>query len=241
MKPRITAPNFTKAGIFSGLKSGEYAVSEIFESINGEGQKAGRLAVFVRFAGCNLNCTYCDTGYAIQSSQFKVYSADEIYSYIKSTGINLVTVTGGEPLIQPNIKDFLRVLADDRSLEVEIETNGAVDISEIVTMLNRPSLTMDYKLPSGGMEQYMLTDNFQFLNKSDTVKFVAGTKGDLERLARIINEYDLLNQCAVYISPVFGKLEPSEIVDFMKERNLCGVTLQLQLHKYIWGPDSRGV
>ena len=114
-------------------------------------------------------------------------------------------------------------------------------IKELAGSAHRPVFTMDYKLPSSGMEQYMLMENFEFLGEHDTVKFVSGSIEDLEKAAQIINEYSLLTKCHVYLSPVFGKIDPAEMVDFMLKRKLNGVRLQLQLHKYIWDPDKRGV
>ncbi|MCL2053281.1 MAG: putative 7-carboxy-7-deazaguanine synthase QueE [Oscillospiraceae bacterium] len=222
-----------------------YKIAEIFESINGEGRNAGQLAVFIRFAGCNLDCPYCDTKWAndvFNNRKLEIYNSQEVYSRIKQSGINLVTITGGEPLIQPEITDLLQLLSGDLGLGVEIETNGSADISIIDSIKkNRPSLTMDYKLPSSGMEGFMLVNNLTLLNQQDTVKFVVRTKYDLIRSWQILNEYDLLKRCAVYLSPVYGKLEPPEIVEFMKEKKLNGVRLQLQLHKHIWGVNERGV
>lgn len=220
-----------------------YKVAEIFTSINGEGRSAGQLATFIRFSGCNLDCTYCDTKWAnLPDAKYTVMSADEIYSHIKMTGINHVTITGGEPLIQPDIYMLLKMLAEDNNIKTEIETNGAVDISDVINIgKNRPSLTMDYKLPSCGMEQYMHKGNLNRLEEIDTVKFVSGSLDDLECAYRIITENRLTDRCAVFISPVFGKIEPSFIVDFMKEKKLNGVSLQLQLHKFIWNPEKRGV
>ena len=125
---------------------------------------------------------------------------------------------------------------------VEIETNGSADVSEVVKIKGeRPALTMDYKLPTSGMENHMLTENFALLEKKDTVKFVAGSRADLERALEIIREFRLIEKCSVYISPVFGEIEPAEIVDFMLANTLNGVNVQLQMHKFIWDPNMRGV
>ena len=125
--------------------------------------------------------------------------------------------------------------------EVEIETNGSVPLKDIVSLMPRPAVTADYKLPSSGMEKYMLTENFSCLTLRDAVKFVVGDMYDLTRAEEIIKEYGLTDRCRVYFSPVFGKIKPEEIVEVMKERNLNCVRLQLQLHKIIWKPDMRGV
>ena len=168
-------------------------------------------------------------------------TADEILSAVRKSGIRNVTVTGGEPLIQPNIIPLLKMLCGDGRY-VEIETNGSADVSEVVRIgENRPALTMDYKLPSSGMENFMRTENFAILDARDTVKFVSGSRADLERALEIIRKYGLIGKCAVYISPVFGKLKPAEIVDFMLSNKLNGVNVQLQMHKFIWDPNMRGV
>lgn len=219
-----------------------YKIAEMFSSINGEGTHAGQLAFFIRFTGCNLNCSYCDTKWAnVPNVPFTEMTADEILSAVQKSGIKNVTVTGGEPLIQPNIISLLEMLCSDGRY-VEIETNGSADVSEVLKIKeNRPALTMDYKLPSSGMENYMRTENLFAPEKKDTVKFVSGSRVDLERALEIIREYGLIGKCAVYISPVFGKLKPAEIVDFMLSNKLNGVNVQLQMHKFIWDPNARGV
>ena len=219
-----------------------YKIAEMFSSINGEGTHAGQLAFFIRFTGCNLNCSYCDTKWAnAPDATYTEMTADEILSEVKKSGIKNVTVTGGEPLIQQEIFPLLEMLCGDGRY-VEIETNGSADVSDVVRIKeNRPALTMDYKLPSSGMESRMRTENFAVLEKKDTVKFVAGSRADLERTLEIIREFGLIEKCSVYISPVFGKIEPAEIVDFMLENKLNGVNVQLQMHKFIWDPNARGV
>ncbi len=119
----------------------KYNVAEKFVSINGEGRSAGQLAVFIRFTGCNLGCSYCDTTWANDlKAPFELMDENQIYDYIKSTGITNVTLTGGEPLIQKNIRTLLEKLASDKKIRVEIETNGSIDISEYFDIENRPSL-----------------------------------------------------------------------------------------------------
>ncbi|KYH34407.1 7-carboxy-7-deazaguanine synthase [Clostridium tepidiprofundi DSM 19306] len=221
----------------------KYRVVEKFTSINGEGKLSGQLSVFIRFAGCNLNCSYCDTQWANKKDvKYELMTAKEIYEYIKSTNIKNVTLTGGEPLIQDGILELLSVLSKDCELSVEIETNGSVDISLFSGIkFNPPKFTMDYKLASSNMEQYMLVNNFNFLGKKDIVKFVVGNIEDLKRAKYIIEEYDLANKTNVYISPVFGKIYMKDIVEFMKINTMNDVTLQMQLHKIIWDPQKRGV
>lgn len=220
----------------------EYKVVEKFVSINGEGTHAGQLAVFIRFKGCNLRCSYCDTMWANEkNAPFSVMTEEDIYNYILSTGVKNVTLTGGEPLIQQDIIILLKKLAADENIRVEIETNGSADISPIISIKNRPSLTLDYKLGGSGMEQYMLTDNYNYIGKQDTVKFVISSLDDLITAKNVIETYGLTEKCSVYFSPVFGRIEPADIVDFMIQNKMNGVNMQLQLHKFIWDPNKRGV
>ena len=222
--------------------SGYFKIAEKFISINGEGTKAGQTAVFIRFVGCNLNCSYCDTKWANEkNASFTQMTAEQIIDYINSTGIKNVTITGGEPLIQNNIKNLLKLISNEKDISCEIETNGSIDLSEFVNIDNRPSFTMDYKLPSSGMEKFMNTNNLSLLTKHDTVKFVSGNIKDLERAKEIMDKYNLYNKTNLYISPVFGSIQPVEIVNFMIENKLNNVNLQLQLHKIIWNAEMRGV
>ena len=220
----------------------EYKVAEMFTSINGEGARAGQLAVFVRFKGCNLNCSYCDTQWANrENAGYTLMSAEEIRDRILAEGVCCVTLTGGEPLLQPQIHELLCLLAEEPSLSVEIETNGSVDLEPFMGYPDRPRMTMDYKLPSSGMESFMYLENLSRLETQDVLKFVCGSMEDLERAADIIEEYRLTERCMVYFSPVFGSIDPKDMVEFMKERKLNGVRLQLQMHKFIWDPDKKGV
>ncbi len=220
----------------------KYKVVETFVSINGESTKAGQLAVFIRFKGCNLNCEYCDTTWANKSdAPYTEMTALEIYKYIKETGITNVTLTGGEPLLQTGIIELLNILSKDTDLFVEIETNGSVNLEEFIKIDNRPSFTMDYKLPVSGMENKMCLSNFDILTYKDTVKFVSGSIEDLERAREIIERYGLIDKCHVYISPVFGKINLPDIVEYMKEHKMNKVNMQLQMHKFIWDPQERGV
>lgn len=218
-----------------------YKVAEIFSSINGEGTRAGELSVFVRLCGCNLHCSYCDTSWANQpDAPFTSMTALQILQAAKETGIRNITLTGGEPLLAPGIAELVFLLSES-GFSVEIETNGSIEITGLCQLPVRPIFTMDYKLPESGMEEHMCIKNFSYLSKEDTVKFVAGSAGDLEKALEIIRTYSLTEKCHVYFSPVFGKIEPAEMVEFMKTHTLNGVRLQLQLHKFIWDPMQRSV
>ena len=124
-------------------------------------------------------------------------------------------------------------------MRVEIETNGSVSLTDFCE--ERPVFTMDYKLPSSGYESQMILENMELLVSDDTVKFVTGSQEDLQKALEVIHTYDLTNRCHVYFSPVFGSIEPVQIVNFMLEHQLNDVRLQIQMHKIIWDPNERGV
>ncbi|MCR5214347.1 MAG: putative 7-carboxy-7-deazaguanine synthase QueE [Eubacterium sp.] len=225
----------------------KYKVVEKFSSINGEARRAGELAVFIRFAGCNLRCSYCDTLYAItDDAKYKEESLEDIINYVESSHITNVTLTGGEPLLQEGIADLVAELLS-RNHRVEIETNGAVSIlpmyrlAKELRLNDELSITLDYKCPSSGMESFMLMENYELLRPCDTVKFVVGSREDLDKARKIIERFSLTEKCPVYLSAVFGAISNAEIVDYMMEHNMNKVIHQLQQHKFIWHPDARGV
>ena len=226
----------------------DFKVAEKFISINGESRFSGELAVFIRFAGCNLACTYCDTAWAIPSDcPHEVMSLKEITDYAHASGVTRVTLTGGEPLLQEDINSLVAELIG-RNHKVEIETNGAVNISPLMKMAaelsirDELSVTLDYKCPSSGMEKFNIEENYMLLREYDTVKFVVGSIEDLDRAKEIIDRFNLMGRhIAVYLSPVYGKIEPAEIVEYMKANKMNGVRHQLQQHKFIWDPEKRGV
>lgn len=214
-------------------------VVEKFVSINGEGLKQGELALFIRFAGCNLRCSYCDTTYSFINPIFKEETVEEILDYAIKQNVKNITLTGGEPLLQKDIKELLIKLSK-AGFKLEIETNGAVDISNFLNIDN-VSFTLDYKTPSSLMEGKMILDNYQYLTKKDSVKFVCGSQKDLNKSLEIINKYNLVQKTNCLFSPVFGSLEPKNIVEFMVNNNLNDTKLSLQIHKFIWDPNKRGV
>ena len=217
-------------------------LAEHFVSINGEGQLAGTLALFLRFAGCNLHCDWCDTGWAnVKDAPFELAGIPRLTDIarraIEEHGVRNVTLTGGELLLQDNIGLLIHALTK-LGLRVEIETNGSVPIEPFMRE-HRPVFTVDYKLPSSRMERYMHTENIGLLREWDTLKLVCGSREDLYRAKEVIEKYK--PQCPVYLSPVFGRIDPAGMVEFMKENKLGNVRLQLQLHKFIWDPQERGV
>ena len=218
----------------------QFKLAEHFISINGEGRCAGELALFLRFAGCNLRCDWCDTAWACGAdAPFVPVSAEDIVQIAADAmaqGVRNATLTGGEPLLQAGIGDVMQRLSA-LGLRVEIETNGAVPLAGFRSC--GAVFTMDYKLPSSKMEQQMCTGNFALLRECDCVKFVCGSKTDVLRAKEIAVQYQ--PQCPMYLSPVFGRLAPAEIVEIMKAEQMGNFRLQLQLHKFIWDPNARGV
>ena len=209
-------------------------VNEIFYSIQGESSKAGLPCVFVRLTNCNLRCTYCDTEYAFYEG--KDYSIDEIIEEVKKYNCKLVEVTGGEPLMQDESKDLMKQLCDE-GFKVLLETAGNMPIDVID---NRVMIIMDLKCPSSGMMKKNLYENIDHLKKTDEVKFVIGTHEDYEWSKEILGKYNLNKKCIVLFSCVFDKLEPITLVNWILEDKL-DVRYQLQMHKYIWHPETKGV
>ncbi|UUV17707.1 putative 7-carboxy-7-deazaguanine synthase QueE [Fusobacteria bacterium ZRK30] len=218
-----------------------YNVVEKFISINGEGQRSGELAVFIRLAKCNLRCNYCDTMWANEeNAAVTPMTKEDIYNYILDTKVKNITLTGGEPLLDIEVKELIEYIVKDNSLFLEIETNGSIDLDLFRLDVKNLSFTMDYKGPSSEMEEFMFMKNFETISELDTIKFVVGDYNDLLKAKGIIEKYNLIDRCSVYFSSVYKKIELDEIVEFMKNFNLNGVRLQLQMHKFIWG-NKQGV
>ena len=209
-------------------------VNEIFFSIQGESSRAGLPCVFVRLTYCNLRCSYCDTEYAFyEGSDFSI---DEIVDRVKSYNCNLVEITGGEPLMQNECLDLMKILCDS-GFDVMLETGGSLPINSIDP---RVMIIMDFKCPSSGMMKKNLFANIKFLKKNDEVKFVIGNREDYEWSKKIISTYELDRKCAILFSVVFGALEPVTLVNWILEDKL-DVRFQLQMHKIIWHPETKGV
>ncbi|MFZ0454943.1 MAG: radical SAM protein, partial [Ignavibacteriaceae bacterium] len=209
-------------------------VNEIYYSIQGESSKAGLPCVFVRLTYCNLRCTYCDTEYAFFEG--KDYSIDEIVDQVKKYNCNLVEVTGGEPLFQKECYDLLNRLCEDR-FEVLLETGGSLPVEPVNKAVK---IIMDLKCPSSRMEKKNLYDNINFLKSGDELKFVIGTREDYEWAKEILHKYNLNNKFEILFSVVFGELEPLTLVNWVLEDKL-NVRFQLQMHKFIWDPTTKGV
>lgn len=214
-----------------------FRVSEIFSSIDGEGIRAGYPVTFIRLHGCNCECTYCDSTYATEGDDYTLMSMEEIITDVYNRGLSRVTLTGGEPLNNEFAYDLVLELRN-RGYEVNIETNGSLPIDRFCH-LNNTIITMDYKCYSSGMTDKMDTYNFMYLRGQDVLKFVVGDINDLNQMRDILNQYHIY--CNVFVSPVFGKIDPKDIVKYLLDNNLENVRLQLQMHKIIWDPNMRGV
>jgi len=210
-------------------------INEIFHSIQGESTKAGLPCIFVRLTYCNIRCVYCDTEYAFYEGVDK--SIDEIIEEVKSFGCKLVEITGGEPLVQENVHILMKQLCD-LGYEVLIETGGSLPI-EVID--KRVKIIMDLKTPFSKMEKKNRYENIQYLKPTDEVKFVIGSREDYDWVKEMISKYDLINRVEqVLLSPVFDKVENIQLAEWILQDKL-NVRFQLQMHKYIWHPETRGV
>lgn len=209
-------------------------VNEIFFSVQGESSKAGLPCVFVRLTGCPLRCTWCDTEYAFYEG--RTMFIQEILEQVRSYGCPLVEVTGGEPLHQAHALVLLSELCN-AGYHVMLETSGAFDVSGVD---QRVSIIMDVKCPGSGMADRMRWINLDHLSDKDEVKFVVKDRADYEWTRDVIRRHGLDRRCSILLSPVAGALALQPLAEWILEDRLP-VRLQLQLHKYIWDPQTRGV
>lgn len=209
-------------------------INEIYYSIQGESSRAGLPCVFIRLTYCNLRCSYCDTEYAFYEG--RDYSIDEILEKIKAYKCNLVEVTGGEPLFQKESYELLKHLCNE-GYEVLLETGGSISIKEVD---KRVKIIMDLKCPSSGMLKKNLYSNIESLKQTDELKFVIGSREDYDWTKEVIHKYELTGKCEILFSVVFGELDPVILVNWILEDKL-NVRFQLQMHKFIWDPEAKGV
>ena len=209
-------------------------VTEIFHSIQGESSYAGQPCVFVRLTGCPLRCTWCDTGYAFHGGQ--ECSIDDVLAKVHGYGCHLVEVTGGEPLAQPESLPLMTRLCD-AGYTVLLETSGAIDVAPVDP---RVHVILDVKCPGSDMTDRMHWPNLSQLAAKDEAKFVLADRADYDWARETLARYDLANRCTVHFSPVFGSLDLRELAEWILADRLP-VRFQLQMHKYIWAPDMRGV
>jgi len=208
-------------------------VSEIFYSLQGESTRAGRPCAFVRLAGCNLRCAWCDTAYARQGGQ--AMTIPQILDRLKAWPIRLVEVTGGEPLLQAATGELLGALCD-AGYEVLLETNGTVDLSAVDRRVGR---IVDVKCPSSGEHDKTRWENLAALGPRDEVKFVVADRGDFDYACDVVRRHHLLQRCPVTVSPVFGRLQPATLAEWILQAAI-DVRLGLQLHKLLWPDATRG-
>jgi len=210
-------------------------INEIYCSIQGESTWVGLPCVFVRLTFCDLRCNYCDTAYAFY--QGRKCTLPEIVEQVVAYGCPLVEITGGEPLLQKNVLPLMIQLCD-RGLTVLIETSGAHDISRVDPRVHR---IMDLKTPGSGECHRNHYENIAQLTRRDEVKFVIGSREDYLWSKEKLEKFQLTERCGtVLFSPIFGRIEPRQIVEWILEDKLR-VRFQLQLHKFVWAPETKGV
>jgi 7-carboxy-7-deazaguanine synthase len=210
-------------------------INEIFHSIQGESTHAGRRCVFVRLTACDLRCTWCDTPYAF--TEGRKMSVDEVVQHVDGFGCDVVEITGGEPLLQKDVYPLMeRLLHDGRT--VMLETGGHLSGDAVPAGVIR---VIDVKCPGSGEADKMHWPNLEQLRASDEIKFVIKDRTDYEYARNVVSKHDLMARAAaVLFSPVHGVLDPRQLAEWIIADRLA-VRLQLQAHKYIWDPQTRGV
>lgn len=203
-------------------------IHEIFFSLQGESTRVGLPTVFVRLTGCPLRCGYCDTAYAFQGGSNM--SVKQILERVAAHGTRYVTVTGGEPLAQKECLALLRALCD-AGYDVSLETGGALDIGPVDP---RVSVILDIKTPGSGEAAKNRWDNLPLLKPRDEVKFVLCDRADYDWAKQVLAEHGVADKCTVLFSPVYGRLNPTELAEWILQDRLP-VRIQLQLHKLLWG------
>ncbi len=210
-------------------------VNEIFHSIQGESTHAGRPCVFVRLTACDLRCSWCDTPYAFHEGS--KMTVEDVVSRVRDYGCDVVEVTGGEPLLQKDVYPLMRRLLDE-GRTVMLETGGHLSAGDVPPGVIR---IIDVKCPASGEAARMHWPNLDALRATDEVKFVIQDRADYEYARDVMAKYDLATRAAaVLLSPVHGVLSPRQLAEWMLADRLTA-RLQLQAHKYIWDPQTRGV
>ena len=210
-------------------------VNEIFYSIQGEGTRAGRPCVFVRLTACDLRCSWCDTPYAFHEGQ--KMAVEDIVSRVRAYACDLVEITGGEPLLQKEVYPLMQRLLDE-GRTVMLETGGHLSVDQVPGGVIR---VIDVKCPGSGESGKNHWPNLDRLRPADEVKFVIKDRADYEYAREVVSKRDLIGRCAaVQFSPVHGVLDPKQLAAWVLADRLK-VRVQLQLHKYIWDPTTRGV
>lgn len=213
-------------------------INEIFYSIQGEGTRAGLPCVFIRLQGCMLRCSWCDTPYALELRETAdMMDFEMIKEIVLKYNCSFIEFTGGEPLAQKHSIDYMKLFADT-GYTVAVETNGHADVSNLDSRIIK---IMDFKCPDSGMSKFNNYKNIDYLTKNDEIKFVVSGKADFDWALNLIKEHDLVNKtAAVIVSPVFGKIELIDLANMVLSSGL-NIRMQLQMHKFIWHPEKRGV
>ena len=210
-------------------------IYEIYASIQGESTHVGRPCVFVRLAACDLRCRWCDTPYAFTGGQKRAVS--DVVTEVERFDCKVVEITGGEPLLQRDVYPLIERLLE-HGHEVLVETGGHIPIDDLPDPV---VAIVDVKCPGSGEASKMHWPNLEGLSSHDEVKFVIADRADYDYAKDVVARYQLNERArAVLFSPVFGELAPAELAKWIIEDRLA-VRLQLQAHKYIWSPDTRGV
>jgi 7-carboxy-7-deazaguanine synthase len=217
---------------------------EIFETVEGEGTRAGFPTVFVRLFGCNLRCSWCDTKYSYPPEQAgEVMTISQIIKEVQKYSSRYICLTGGEPLLYgEHSLALIQALLEIESLQdIHIETNGAIELGYYMENIDSPKVRyiMDFKLPGSGEMERMLHSNFALLRAEDELKFVIANEADFATAVQVLEQ----NPTAALplFSPVWESMPPAKLVELMLEHKLSHVKLNLQLHKLIWDPAKRGV
>lgn len=209
-------------------------INEIFYSIQGESTTVGLPTVFVRTTACNLRCTYCDTKYSYYEGENQ--ELEKILNQIESFGTRYVCITGGEPLLQKEVFQLMKILCD-RNYFVSLETSGSKSIQEVDS---RVKIILDVKTPDSGAADSFLAENLVFARESTEFKFVICSQQDFDWSEKFCRQHDLFKKFVVLYSPSFGQIENSWLAENILQKK-SNARLQLQLHKYIWLPETRGV
>jgi len=209
-------------------------INEIFYSIQGESSYAGWPTVFVRTSGCNLRCTYCDTTYAYYEGS-KI-SVDEIIEKVGSFGTKYVCITGGEPLLQSEVIELMKKLCD-RNYHVSLETSGSLSCVDVDPRVKK---IIDVKTPDSGAPNTFVNENLSFATAHDEFKFVICSDSDFDWAEEFVSSTGISEKCSVLYSPSFGKINENILAKKILSQK-SNARLQLQLHKYIWSHNTRGV
>ncbi|MBA4494901.1 radical SAM protein [Paenactinomyces guangxiensis] len=222
---------------------------EVFQTVEGEGTKAGFPTTFVRVFNCNLRCTWCDTPYSYAPAKPEYFATiSEIVEQVKQYPSKYICLTGGEPLMHGRKSLLLlKALAGIDTVEdIHIETNGAIHLGPFHELRESDPLTgkkarfiLDYKLPASGENEKMILENFSYLRDSDEIKFVIGSEEDFKMAVEIVERW--VNKGVPLFSPVWETMSPEKLVSLILKHQLTNVKLNLQIHKVIWDPDARGV